>query len=253
MRKTSKLISFAAAAALLLSGCNTDKHADIETTTKETTAAPEITAAAPDTFVTEINTSVPAAESTSSERTLPDVFKDDTEVNDIELKEYKPDYEIYDYASARGLSFPLQEQADVYNAAYAFAEHSPINEENQDREGFFTVSGVRTYGRLTGYTFDSYDTYRRTIFTPVGIYNVRAYEYGKNGELFWNMGERGVPGYETQYKIIYSDDEQVIVRLDAKLDEMFANVKNTREVNYTILLLTEDGWRVDLLRDPQLF
>ena len=169
------------------------------------------------------------------------------------MKEYTPDYEIYDYASARGLTFPLQEQADVYNAAYAFAEHSPINEENQDREGFFTVSGVRRYGRLTGYTFDSYDTYRRTIFTPVGIYNVRAYEYGKNGELFWNYGERGVPGYETQYKIIYSDDEQVIVRLDAKLDEMFANVKNTREVNYTILLLTEEGWRVDLLRDPQLY
>lgn len=185
----------------------------------------------------------------STEKPTPndDVYKYDTKVEMVELKEYYPEYEIHDYAADHGLQFPLEEQTKVYNEAFSFAFNDPFT-ELPERIGSFTVRGLKMYGALTGYSFKSYDAYRRTIFTINGFCDTRAENYLKNGELFWNMGEKGILDYIEKYRIVYSDDETVIIRLDA-IDTSFQTYGG---VYFTILLFTEDGWKVDLLRHPRL-
>lgn len=169
----------------------------------------------------------------------------------VELNEflicYQENNDNTDYANEYNLKFDTEEQKEVYNKACAFVKASPqIDADTQ--YGKYNIQGSERFGWLTGYSFKSFDAYRRTIFTAQGIYNRKAYEYIETGELFWLDADKGGFPYYGEREIIYSDDKSVIIRLHA-----FNELDNSDAGYYfTILVFTEEGWRVNQIQQPNI-
>lgn len=185
-----------------------------------------------------------------------DIFKNDTVVEDVELTDYIFDQEdIVDYAERYGLEFSFPEQEEIFNTAMTFAYQyawargiSEFDYTDRSRYGTFTVNGEPMTGWLTGCSYKSYERFLKSVFTEGGAPQNNLYPYyGKKDELFLLDGEKGGSEYINDYAIVYEDESFIVIRDRAMSVEM------EREYDYfSVLRLTDRGWRVVLLEAPNL-
>ncbi|MBQ8614332.1 MAG: hypothetical protein IJ416_08980 [Ruminiclostridium sp.] len=173
-------------------------------------------------------------------------YETDTLVEEIVLKEYVFTGEIVDYSEKHGISFTCEEQKNVYNLACIFI-YGGLGINTTERYGSFTIEGRKLSGWLTGYTYESYLKFCKSIFCGK-IPNTQLLEYSCTGELFMNDAWKGGSSYTYTYETLYEDEKTFIIRNTA------VSTDDPSEYGYyfTILVMTDEGWKVSVLEHPNL-
>ncbi len=173
-------------------------------------------------------------------------YETDTPVEKIGLNEYVFTGEIVDYSAKHGISFTCEDQKNVYNLACIFI-YGGLGINTTERYGSFTIEGRKLSGWLTGYTYESYLKFCKSIFCGE-IPDIQLLEYSYNGELFMNDAWKGGSSYTYTYETLYEDEKTFIIRNTA------VSTDDPLKYGYyfTILVMTDEGWKVSVLEHPNL-